>query len=90
MSSPPRVFISYSHDSQEHADRVLALADRLRSDGVEAWIDQYESAPAEGWPRWMEEQINRVDFVLVVASRVYRARFDNGEAERGLGAAWEG
>ena len=30
---PPIVFISYSHDSQEHADRVLALSDHLRADG---------------------------------------------------------
>ena len=25
----PRVFLSYSHDSEEYADRVLALADSL-------------------------------------------------------------
>ena len=30
---PPTVFFSYSHDSPEHADRVLALSDRLRADG---------------------------------------------------------
>ena len=35
-----RVFISYSHDSLEHQQRVLALANQLREDGVEAWIDQ--------------------------------------------------
>ncbi|MCP4656050.1 MAG: hypothetical protein GY856_11605, partial [bacterium] len=32
----PRVFLSYSHDSDEHRDRVLALADRLRADGIDA------------------------------------------------------
>lgn len=37
----PKVFISYSHDSPEHEKRVLALAERLRSDGVETQIDQY-------------------------------------------------
>lgn len=30
------VFISYSHDSVEHEERLLALAERLRSDGVDA------------------------------------------------------
>jgi hypothetical protein len=30
-----RVFISYSHDSPEHQQRVLALANQLRKDGVE-------------------------------------------------------
>ena len=29
MADAPRVFLSYSHDSDEHADRVLALADAL-------------------------------------------------------------
>ena len=37
MSAAPKVFISYSHDSEAHKARVLALADRLRyKGGVEA------------------------------------------------------
>jgi hypothetical protein len=28
------VFISYSHDSVEHRERVLALSERLRKDGI--------------------------------------------------------
>jgi SEFIR domain-containing protein len=51
---PPKVFISYSHDSEEHAARVLRLANDLRRDGIEASIDQYITAPPEGWPRWMD------------------------------------
>ena len=50
----PRLFISYSHDSREHQDRVRALADRLRADGVDAVIDQYDTAPPDGWPIWMD------------------------------------
>ncbi len=37
---PPTVFISYSHDSQEHADRVLELSDRLRADGIDCILRQ--------------------------------------------------
>ena len=44
----PKVFISYSHDSKEHAERVLSLSDRLRRDGVDSQIDQYELSPPEG------------------------------------------
>ncbi len=47
-SNPPKVFISNSHDSPEHIDRVLALANRLRADGVDAEVDQYEINPAGG------------------------------------------
>jgi hypothetical protein len=44
----PRVFISYTHDSPEHKDRILALSDRLRQEGVDCSIDQYEQSPEEG------------------------------------------
>ena len=33
MADAPRVFLSYSHDSDEHAARVLDLANALRRDG---------------------------------------------------------
>ena len=49
----PTVFISYSHDSEEHADRALALGNRLRKQGVDAILDQYEDSPPEGRTRWM-------------------------------------
>jgi hypothetical protein len=88
---PVRVFISYSHDSADHAETVLGLADKLRQDGVEAWIDQYEPAPAQGWPRWMEVQVERANFVLCVCTETYLRRFDQREeAGRGLGVNWEG
>ena len=65
-SKPPKVFISYSHDSAEHTRRVRALADRLRADGIEAWIDQYVQDPDEGWIRWMRGQVKQADRVLLV------------------------
>ncbi|MCP4662878.1 MAG: TIR domain-containing protein, partial [bacterium] len=82
---------SYSHDSDEHRDRVLALADRLRADGIDAHLDQYETSPAEGWPRWMRRWIQEADFVLVVATAIYERRFEGEEEEgKGLGVRWEG
>jgi len=88
---PPRVFISYSHDSPEHMDRVLALADRLRALGVDAWLDQYEEGPAEGWPLWTERQVQVADFVLIVVTPTYRRRFEGMEsAGRASGISWEG
>ena len=91
MSTPPRAFISYSHDSNEHKDRVLALADRLRSDGIDCTIDQYVSVPPEGWPRWMLNQIEEADFVLVVCTEMYNERFrGKAMAGSGRGGKWEG
>lgn len=88
---PTRVFISYSHDSQAHADEAFALANRLRADGIDCSIDQYEESPPEGWPQWMDRQIRESQFVLVVCSELYLDKL-NGKVKpgEGLGVKWEG
>lgn len=40
--SNPIVFISYSHDNQNHNNWVLRLATNLRSHGVDAILDQFD------------------------------------------------
>jgi len=42
MSSPPKVFISYSHDSLEHKQWVHKVAVRLRESGIDAILDQWD------------------------------------------------
>lgn len=91
IGGPLRVFVSYSHDSPGHVQRVLELANRLRSQGVDCHVDQYEVSPPEGWPAWMEDQIRSARFVLVVCTEVYARRVAGQEEPgRGLGARWEG
>jgi tetratricopeptide (TPR) repeat protein len=90
-AAPPRVFISYSHDSDEHRDRVLELADRLRADGIDAMIDQYVQSPPEGWPSWCRAQIEQARFVLMVCTEIYLRRVDHKEEPGvGHGVLWEG
>jgi tetratricopeptide (TPR) repeat protein len=87
----PQVFISYSHDSTVHVDRILALSNRLRAEGVDCRIDQYEQSPAEGWPRWCERQVKQSTFVLVACTETYLRRFNGEETPQiGLGVTWEG
>lgn len=87
----PKVFISYSHDSKEHDERVLALADELRTSGIDVRIDQYVDNPPEGWPQWMQRQVAECDFVLLVCTPTYRRRFNREDVgEGGKGAKWEG
>jgi hypothetical protein len=89
--TPPKVFISYSWDSPEHKNRVLQLSTRLRSEGVDCQIDQYVEFPPEGWLRWMENQLEWADFVLVICTEQYRQRFrGQKEGGKGRGATWEG
>jgi hypothetical protein len=42
------------------------LAEKLRADGIDAWIDQYVPNPGEGWPKWMKTQVERADRILLV------------------------
>ncbi len=86
-----RVFISYSHDSESHKERVLELANRLRREGIDAWIDQYELAPPQGWPRWMKDQIEEAIFTLAVCTKTYKKLFEGKDAPgTGLGVQFEG
>jgi len=82
----PTVFISYSHDSPEHEANVLALANRLRADGIDAALDQYEELSRRGLGIVGQRQIQAAGFVLVVCTATYRRRFD-GEEEPGKGLA---
>jgi hypothetical protein len=87
----PTVFISYSHDSPAHSARVLAFADRLRADDVDARLDRYEPGPSTGWPLWSEQWIVEADFVIIVCTETYKARFNqDAEPRTGRGVKWEG
>ena len=92
MAEPIRIFISYSQDSPEHAQRVLDLADALRHVGLEVFLDQYvHFAPDEGWPLWMETRLDEANFVLMVCTETYRRRVLGQEPPgKGLGVRWEG
>ncbi|MDC0675177.1 SEFIR domain-containing protein [Nannocystis radixulma] len=87
-----RIFISYTHDSDEHAAKVRRLADSLRTVGLLTVLDQYESpGPSAGWPFWMERELQAANYVVCVCSATYRRRVDGLEApDKGKGAAWEG
>jgi hypothetical protein len=86
----PVVFISYSHDSEEHRERVLELANRLRRMGIDCRLDRFSMSPPRGWPTWMQEQIEQADFILAVCTESYKAKFERKEDAPGLGVAWEG
>ena len=90
MPKSSHVFLSYSHDSPEHMERVLQLATRLVTEGIDAKLDQWVVDPEGGWPLWTERQIADADFVLLVCTDIYRKRVERpDEVEGGAGAFWE-
>ncbi len=89
------VFLSYSHDSVEHAKRVLDLSNKLRSEirfgGIDCVLDQYEESPPEGWPRWMDKKIRDAQYVLMICTETYYLRvMGEEEPDKGLGVRLEG
>ncbi|MDG4597364.1 MAG: TIR domain-containing protein [Candidatus Contendobacter sp.] len=90
--STPNIFISYSHDSDEHRERVLGLSERLRADGVATILDRYvNGSPPEGWPRWMLNGLDAATHVLCVCTETYYRRFRGQEVPgKGKGVDWEG
>ena len=74
MNTNPKVFISYTHDNIDHADKVLLFSNKLRSEGIDTILDQYEDSPPEGWPKWMDRQIKNVDYVLMICTSTYYKR----------------
>ncbi len=91
--SSPKVFISYSHDSPAHSERVLQFADALRRHGIDIELDRYHVRPSRGWPHWCEEQLRPENsaFVLVICTETYFQRIhDKVPPDQGRGVFWEG
>ena len=68
------IFISYSHDSDAHRERVRGLAASLSRDGCDCRLDVYKDTD-EDWPAWMTRQLLEADFVLCVVTETYERRF---------------
>jgi hypothetical protein len=82
-SKPPRVFISYSWESEDHKSWVRYLGERLRRDGIEARLDQWVVQPGESFTAFMEQEVAAADFVVVVCTPSY-ARKSN-DRQGGVG-----
>ena len=77
--TPPRVFISYSHDSAEHKKWVLDFATTLRSRGIDAVLDQWDLRPGDDLPQFMEQNLTAADYAVMVCTRRYVAKANAGE-----------
>jgi hypothetical protein len=83
--TPPKVFISYSHDSKEHKVWVVDLASRLRHEGVDVTLDQWDLSLGEDVAKFMEDSLTNSDRVLLICTENYVRKADAGEG----GVAYE-
>ncbi len=81
----PKVFISYSWDSDEHKAWVKNLADRLFSKGVNVILDQYEAKSGDNITYFMERAVTDTDKILLILTENYKLKADG----RGGGVGYE-
>lgn len=82
---PPKVFFSYSHDSEVHKDWVLRLATRLRSNGIDVVLDRWNLKLGNDLPYFMEQGLSKSSRVVCVCSEDYNNKANQGEG----GVAYE-
>ena len=65
------VFISYSHDSEEHKIWVRKLASLLMSNGIKVVLDQWDLRVGEDIPQFVEKSVIESDRVLLICTERY-------------------
>ncbi|WP_235896016.1 toll/interleukin-1 receptor domain-containing protein [Yersinia alsatica] len=79
----PKVFFSYSHDSQQHKDWVLALATRLEGNGIAVTLDQWDLKIGNDLPLFMESGLGDADRVVLICTDEYVRKAN--AMQRGVG-----
>ncbi len=76
----PQVFISYSHDSEEHKNWVLQLATRLRHNGVDVILDCWNLKLGQDLASFMEKGLSESQRVICICSETYVEKSNNKNA----------
>jgi len=71
LQEAPKVFISYSHDSEEHKKWVLTLATELRKNGIDIILDQWDLDLGSNLPNFMEQGLNNSERIIIICSDEY-------------------
>jgi len=79
----PVVFISYSHDSDEHKSWVLQLATRLRSNGVNIILDRWNLKLGSDLASFMERGLSKSHRVVCICSDIYVKKANDGKGGAG-------
>ena len=73
----PKVFISYSWDGEAHQKWVLNLATKLRENGIDAILDQWELDLGKPIPNFMENSVAKSDRVICIITPKYNEKSIN-------------
>ena len=67
----PTVFVSYSHDDEDHPNWVLQLATRLRSNGVDTILDRWNLTLGKDVAAFIEQGLSKSHRILCICSDNY-------------------
>ena len=81
----PKVFISYAWGSQEHDEKVIALATNLKRDGVEVVFDKWQLKEGNDTYSFMEKSVldESITNVLILIDPIYSKKAN--ERKGGVG-----
>ncbi|RKE80852.1 toll/interleukin-1 receptor domain-containing protein [Chryseobacterium sp. AG363] len=79
----PKVFISYSHDNDQHKEWVLQLATRLRSNGVDVILDRWNLTLGSSLSLFMEKGLSSANRVIAICSDIYTKKANEGKGGAG-------
>lgn len=82
----PKIFVSYSHDTPAHKKWVGELASKLVEKGIDVILDQWDLAPGDDIPKFMENSVGISDRVLIICTELYVRKADEGEGGVGYEA----
>jgi hypothetical protein len=87
----PKVFVTYSHDSPEHKERVRLFAEFLHGRiGLDVHLDQWDDDERRDWSLWALEHLDTANYVVVIASPEYKRRAEGTAApDQGRGSQFE-
>ena len=76
MTTPPKLFVSYSWSSAEHEDWVLELAKSLTECGIDVILDKWHLRDGHDSIKFMESMVTdkSVEKVLILADETYVER----------------
>lgn len=80
----PRVFISYSHSSDEYKEKIRDFAIMLRSHGIDATIDEWEVTGGNDLNAFMEKAIKEADKVIIACDKVYTDKANKRSGGAGI------
>lgn len=71
IQKPPKVFVSYSHDSKGYKEWIKKLCLRLSENGVEVILDQWSLNYGQDLRIFMDAGIQQSDKIIVACSEEY-------------------